>query len=56
MFIDTAGCDMSDSGEDGESKSNEGEARIVLEYVSLLRKAGLHASAIAVITPYRYLI
>ncbi|TPX70414.1 hypothetical protein SpCBS45565_g01747 [Spizellomyces sp. 'palustris'] len=53
VLIDTAGCDMWESvAEDGESRYNEGEARIVDAYVTSLVRSGLRAEEIAVITPY----
>ncbi|KNC98786.1 uncharacterized protein SPPG_05763 [Spizellomyces punctatus DAOM BR117] len=53
VFIDTAGCDMWESvAEDGETRYNEGEARIVDAYVASLVRSGVRAEEIAVITPY----
>ena len=52
-FIDTAGCGHDESqGDDEGSKSNPGEAELVVRIVTALRDAGVPAAAIAVITPY----
>jgi ATP-dependent RNA/DNA helicase IGHMBP2 len=52
-FVDTAGCGHDEStGDDEGSKSNAGEAELVLRIVTELREAGVPANAIAVITPY----
>eukprot|EP00941_MAST-03F_sp_MAST-3F-sp1_P004065 g4065.t1 len=55
LMIDTTGCDMSEetgkSLENG-SKSNRGEADIVVHHVSALLDAGLSPSNIGIITPY----
>jgi ATP-dependent RNA/DNA helicase IGHMBP2 len=52
VFIDTAGCDLEESGGEAESKSNAGEARLVVQHVQALVKAGLKHVEISVITPY----
>ncbi|MEW6745729.1 MAG: IGHMBP2 family helicase [Planctomycetota bacterium] len=53
LFIDTAGCDFEEQRDaEGDSKYNEGEARLVIERIEALRSAGLGADQIAVITPY----
>jgi ATP-dependent RNA/DNA helicase IGHMBP2 len=53
VFIDTAGCDFEEAvDERGESRSNEGEARLVERHVRALAAAGVPPAAIAVITPY----
>ena len=52
-FVDTAGCGHEESvGDDEGSKSNPGEAGIVVRIVQELRDANVPAAAIAVITPY----
>jgi hypothetical protein len=50
MFIDTAGCEMRDSGDAGDSKYNLGEASLVDVFVQELRTQGVRD--IGVITPY----
>jgi len=52
LFIDTAGCDMEESGGDEESKANAGEARASFAHVRRLVAAGLPASVIGLIAPY----
>ena len=59
VFVDTQGGDFPESTPDGdespllgESKRNEGEAKIVKEMVKDLVVAGCPPSTIAVITPY----
>lgn len=52
IFIDTAGCDMLDTGGQKESKHNEGEAMVVVKVVKKLLKMGLPPSDIGVISPY----
>ncbi len=52
-FVDTAGCGHDESqGNDEGSKSNAGEAELVVRIVLALREANVPANAIAVITPY----
>ncbi|MFY9341967.1 MAG: IGHMBP2 family helicase, partial [Planctomycetota bacterium] len=52
-FVDTAGCGHEESaGDDEGSKSNPGEADLVVRIVQELRDANVPATAIAVITPY----
>lgn len=52
-FVDTAGCGFEESqGDDEGSKSNPGEAGLVVRIVTALREANVPGSAIAVITPY----
>jgi ATP-dependent RNA/DNA helicase IGHMBP2 len=52
-FIDTAGCDFDEVlGPDGQSRSNPGEARLVVAHVQRLLDAGLTPDQVAVITPY----
>jgi ATP-dependent RNA/DNA helicase IGHMBP2 len=52
-FVDTAGCGHDETpGDDDGSKSNPGEAGLVVKIVTDLREAGVEAAAIAVITPY----
>jgi ATP-dependent RNA/DNA helicase IGHMBP2 len=52
-FVDTAGCGHDESeGDDDGSKSNPGEAAIVVQVVTALREAGVPATAIGVVTPY----
>lgn len=52
MLIDTTGCDMHETANEAGSKSNEGEASIVVSHVNSLISLGLRAEDIAVITPY----
>ncbi|MBP87691.1 MAG: DNA-binding protein [Planctomycetaceae bacterium] len=52
-FIDTAGAGYDEELEpDGESRRNQGEARLICRKVNELIEAGLSESAIAVIAPY----
>jgi ATP-dependent RNA/DNA helicase IGHMBP2 len=51
LLCDTAGCECEES-DSGESKSNDGEARVAMAHALRLVAAGLPASAIGVITPY----
>ena len=51
LFVDTAGCDCDEAG-DGESRSNEGEARAAMAHVRHLLKMGLAPQQIGLITPY----
>ncbi len=52
-FIDTAGAGYDEKpAPDGESRSNEGEARLVVRKVRELLAAGVAPEAVAVITPY----
>ncbi|KAL3144155.1 hypothetical protein ABBQ32_14187 [Trebouxia sp. C0010 RCD-2024] len=53
LMVDTAGCDMEEQAEeDGDSKRNEGEAKVVMAHIQRLRDAGLPGEQIGVITPY----
>ena len=54
LLIDTAGCDMEERvEEDGESKENPGEARVVMAVVKrLMNDHGVCVEDIGVITPY----
>ena len=55
LLIDTAGCDMEESGGGSgaaESKANEGEARAALAHAARLVAAGVPASCVGIITPY----
>jgi len=52
MLVDTTGCDMHETANEAGSKSNHGEAQIVLSHVHSLISLGLRAEDIAVITPY----
>lgn len=52
VFIDTLGCGMEEQGEHAESKSNEGEARLVVNYLGELVPSSIEAGRVAVITPY----
>ncbi|MEZ4799562.1 MAG: AAA domain-containing protein [Flavobacteriales bacterium] len=53
-FIDTAGCGYEESGDDdGSSKSNAEEARIVEAHLEQLKFSMDNADSIAVISPYR---
>ncbi|MBM4063456.1 MAG: IGHMBP2 family helicase [Planctomycetes bacterium] len=52
-FVDTAGCGHDETpGDDDGSRSNPGEAGLVVKIVTALREANVPAGAIAVITPY----
>lgn len=52
-FVDTAGCGFDETpGDDDGSKSNPGEAELVVKITTALREANVPAAAIAVITPY----
>jgi len=54
LVVDTAGCDMPEyAEEEGDSKQNEGEARVVLAHAQALIAAGVRAEDIGIITPYR---
>lgn len=53
ILVDTAGCSFEESGGENESKSNEGEAKVVLSLVTkLLAEVGLLPSDIGIISPY----
>lgn len=53
IFCDTSGCDMDElQEEEGSSRENEGEARLVMEHVQKLLQKGIPQNLIAVITPY----
>lgn len=53
FFIDTTGCSLYETeSKDDESKSNEGEAEVVVKHVNNLLEAGVQEHEIAVITPY----
>ncbi|KAL4440242.1 hypothetical protein ABPG75_003243 [Micractinium tetrahymenae] len=53
LLVDTAGCDMEEQEEEeGDSKWNDGEARVVMEHVRRLMAAGVAAADIGIITPY----
>ena len=61
VFVDSAGCDCREAAGAkrpgrrviaSESKSNEGEAEVVVRYVAMLLAAGVPCADIAVITPY----
>ena len=52
MLIDTTGCDMHETVNEGGSRYNEGEAGIVISHVNSLISLGLRAEDLAVITPY----
>ncbi|MBL8726994.1 MAG: AAA family ATPase [Planctomycetes bacterium] len=52
-FVDTAGCGHDETiGDDEGSKSNVGEAGLVVQIVTALLDAGVPAATIAVVTPY----
>jgi predicted DNA helicase len=52
-FVDTAGCGHDESvGDDDGSKSNAGEAGLVVRIVMALREANVPGEQIAVLTPY----
>lgn len=54
VFFDTASCQMEESeDEESSSRSNEGEAQIVVNYVTMLIENGVLQSDIAVISPYK---
>eukprot|EP00584_Thalassiosira_punctigera_P027783 CAMPEP_0172578402 /NCGR_PEP_ID=MMETSP1067-20121228/138716_1 /TAXON_ID=265564 ORGANISM="Thalassiosira punctigera, Strain Tpunct2005C2" /NCGR_SAMPLE_ID=MMETSP1067 /ASSEMBLY_ACC=CAM_ASM_000444 /LENGTH=1025 /DNA_ID=CAMNT_0013371095 /DNA_START=72 /DNA_END=3146 /DNA_ORIENTATION=- len=52
MLVDTTGCDMHEKANEAGSKSNDGEASIVVSHVHSLISLGLPSEDIAVITPY----
>lgn len=53
ILVDTAGCSFDESGGENESKSNEGEAKVVLSLVTkLITEVGLLPSDIGIISPY----
>lgn len=53
LLIDTTGCDMPEKVEDeGDSKWNEGEAKVVISHVQRLVAAGVRPDEIGIITPY----
>ena len=53
LLIDTTGCDCDEEVEDeGDSKRNQGEAKVVLAHAQHLVDAGLSPAQIGVITPY----
>jgi len=52
-FVDTAGCGHEETvGDDEGSKSNVGEAELVVRITTALLDAGVPAAAIGVVTPY----
>ena len=52
VFIDTAGCGLEETVDEDESKSNAGEAELVVEHLRSLVAAGVPEADIGVITPY----
>ncbi|OQS07379.1 DNA polymerase alpha-associated DNA helicase A [Thraustotheca clavata] len=59
LLLDTAGCELEEDEEDASavpllqmSKSNKGEANVVVQHVKALLSIGLNPVDIAVITPY----
>lgn len=53
LLIDTAGCAFEEAPEaDGDSRSNEGEARAALAHVRRLLAVGLAPADVGIITPY----
>ena len=53
ILVDTAGCSFEESGGENESKSNEGESKVVLSLVTkLIAEVGLLPSDIGIISPY----
>ena len=53
ILVDTAGCHVQEIiEEDGESKYNDGEAKLAQLHCEALIKAGVLPSEIAIITPY----
>ena len=54
LFLDTAGTGFEEElDQDGESRFNPGEAKLLIARVQALLAAGLPADALAVIAPYR---
>jgi ATP-dependent RNA/DNA helicase IGHMBP2 len=52
-LIDTAGCGMEEAvEEDGDSKRNEGEAKVTLAHAQRLVSGGVRPEDIGIITPY----
>mmetsp|Transcript_18952 Transcript_18952/g.52864 ORF Transcript_18952/g.52864 Transcript_18952/m.52864 type:complete len:800 (-) Transcript_18952:678-3077(-) len=53
LLVDTTGCDCDEQAEEeGDSRQNPGEAKIVLSHAASLVAAGVKAADIGVITPY----
>jgi len=52
VLIDTVGCNMTETEDSEGSKSNEGEATVVLNYVSTLIQSGIREKMISIISPY----
>lgn len=53
MMVDTTGCDCEEQAEnEGDSKYNEGEAKIVISHALKLVELGIAPAHIGVITPY----
>eukprot|EP00045_Choanoeca_perplexa_P015425 m.193695 g.193695 ORF g.193695 m.193695 type:complete len:994 (-) comp16983_c0_seq4:1592-4573(-) len=53
VFVDTSGCGLlEDAVDESISKSNQGEAVLVVNHVEVLLQTGLPAEQLGVITPY----
>ena len=52
LLVDTTGCDLYETENSAGSRSNEGEAAMVVSHVNMLLALGLRAEDIAIITPY----
>ncbi|KAF0698472.1 Aste57867_10895 [Aphanomyces stellatus] len=52
LIVDTAGCGLDEDESEQMSKSNAGEAGVVVKHVEALLAAGLRPHEVAVITPY----
>lgn len=52
ILVDTLGCYLYETGDENESKYNEGEAHIVSEIVNKLILAGIKDTQIGIISPY----
>jgi superfamily I DNA and/or RNA helicase len=53
MFVDTAGSNMNEQLEqDGESKLNPGEGKLIVQFVLELLESGVDRDQIAIIAPY----
>ncbi len=53
MFVDTAGANLDERiEEDGESKYNPGEGKLIVQFVEELLEAGVDREQIAIIAPY----
>jgi len=53
LLVDTAGCGFEEQQEEeGDSKANPGEAKVVMAHVSRLVQSGVRPLDIGIITPY----